>query len=58
RKVDKPKPVEEYLKLQRRFRHLTPEQIAYIQERVNQEYEKLLKLAECFGEPQTEQKEE
>ncbi|MDK2862286.1 MAG: pyruvate ferredoxin oxidoreductase beta subunit, partial [Thermodesulfobacterium sp.] len=34
------------------------EQIAYIQERVNQEYEKLLKLAECFGEPQTEQKEE
>ncbi len=48
RKVDKPKPVEEYLKLQRRFRHLTPEQIEYIQKRVNEEYEKLVKLCECF----------
>ncbi len=50
RKVTKPKPVEEYLKLQRRFRHLTPEQIEYIQNRVNEEYEKLLRLAECFEE--------
>lgn len=51
RKVDKPKPVEEYLKLQRRFRHLTPEEIAQIQERVNEEYERLVKLCEVFSPP-------
>lgn len=49
KKVDKPKPVEEYLKLQRRFRHLTPEQIEFIKKRVNEEYEKIVKLSECFG---------
>ncbi len=46
RKVTKPKPVEEYLKLQRRFRHLTPELIQEIQRRVDVEYERLLRLAE------------
>ncbi len=46
RKVTRPKPVEEYLKLQRRFRHLTPELIAEIQRRVDAEYERLLRLAE------------
>ncbi len=46
RKVTKPKPVEEYLKLQRRFRHLTPELIEEIQRRVDVEYERLLRLAE------------
>ncbi len=51
RKVDKPKPVEEYLKLQRRFRHLTPDEIAQIQERVNEEYERLVKLCEVFAPP-------
>lgn len=50
KKITKPKPVEEYLKRQRRFRHLSPEQIEYIQKRVNEEYEKLVKLCECFGE--------
>lgn len=51
RKVDKPKPVEEYLKLQRRFRHLKPEEIALIQNRVNEEYERLVKLCEVFAPP-------
>ena len=46
RKITKPKPVEEYLKAQRRFRHLTPEVIEEIQRRVDAEYERLLKLAE------------
>ncbi len=46
RKITKPKPVEEYLKAQRRFRHLTPEIIEEIQRRVDAEYERLLKLAE------------
>jgi pyruvate ferredoxin oxidoreductase beta subunit len=34
-------PVEEYLKIQGRFRHLTPEVIKTIQEQVNSKYEKL-----------------
>ncbi len=46
RKVTKPKPVEEYLKAQRRFRHLTPEIIEEIQRRVDAEYERLVKLSE------------
>jgi pyruvate ferredoxin oxidoreductase beta subunit len=44
RKNTKPKPVEEYLKGQRRFSHLTPDLIQIIQTRVDSEYEKLLKL--------------
>lgn len=47
RKNTKPKPVEEYLKLQRRFSHLTPDLIEIIQKRVDSEYEKLLKLEAC-----------
>jgi pyruvate ferredoxin oxidoreductase beta subunit len=44
RKNTKPKPVEEYLKQQRRFSHLTPDLIQIIQKRVDAEYERLLKL--------------
>lgn len=54
RKVDKPKPVEEYVKLQRRFRHLKPEDIEYIQNRANEEYERLVKLCEVFAPPKAE----
>lgn len=45
RKVDKPKPVSEYLKLQGRFRHLKEDLIADIQSQVDEEYNKILKLA-------------
>ena len=44
RKVKKPKPVSEYLKMQRRFSHLTEEDIALIQERVDRDYDRLLEL--------------
>jgi len=44
RKIKKPKPVTEYFKLQRRFRHLTEQDIAMIQERVDREYNRLLEL--------------
>jgi len=44
RKNTKVKPVEEYLKIQRRFSHLTPELIQTIQKRVDTEYERLLRL--------------
>ena len=44
KKIDKPKPVEEYLKLQGRFKHLEKPQIDYIQEKVNDEYERLLEI--------------
>jgi len=46
RKITKPKPIQEYLKGQRRFRHLGEEQISYIQRRVDTEYEKLIRLSE------------
>jgi len=41
--VDRPKlrPVEEYLKPQGRFRHLSPEQMEKIQEKVNKKYAEL-----------------
>ncbi|MDR2612233.1 MAG: pyruvate ferredoxin oxidoreductase [Deltaproteobacteria bacterium] len=48
RKVDSPVPVSEYFKLQGRFRHLKEEDYGYIQARVNEEYEKIVKLAETF----------
>ena len=51
RKVDNPKPIEEYIKLQGRFKHLKPEDIAYITERVNEEYEKIVTLSETFPVP-------
>ena len=44
RKLKKFKPVNDYFKLQRRFRHLTEEDIALIQERVDREYDRLLEL--------------
>jgi len=50
-KVDKPLPLADYLKPQGRFRHLSEEDIAQISERVNREYEHLVKLAETFPEP-------
>ncbi len=48
--VDPPKlrPVEEYLKTQGRFSHLLDEEIAKIQEHVNEEYAKLKAKAACF----------
>ena len=44
RKIKKPKPVDVYFKLQRRFSHLTKEDVALIQERVDREYDRLLGL--------------
>jgi pyruvate/2-oxoacid:ferredoxin oxidoreductase beta subunit len=42
-------PVSEYLKLQGRFRHLSVENIQAIQERVDREWEKLVRKAEGKG---------
>jgi len=39
------RPIEDYLKVQGRFRHLSPEIIGKIQERVTKEYEKIEQLA-------------
>ena len=49
--VDPPKlkPVEEYLKLQGRFRHLLEGEIEKIQEHVNEEYAKLKAKIACFA---------
>ncbi len=37
-----PKPVEEYLKLQKRFKHLTPEDVKEVQKRVDAYWERLI----------------
>jgi pyruvate ferredoxin oxidoreductase beta subunit len=52
--VDLPelRPIEEYLKIQGRFRHLTPEMIAEIQQRVREDYEKLRKKVQMTNEGQ------
>ncbi len=43
--IAKPRPVNDYLKLQGRFRHLSEETIAEIQQRVDKEYTKLVEKA-------------
>ncbi len=45
-KVKKPVPVIEYLKLQGRFRHLTEEDVKYVQKSVDWEWELLMKKIE------------
>jgi pyruvate ferredoxin oxidoreductase beta subunit len=44
RDVKNPKPVEEYLKMQRRFSHLNSKDIVYIQQRVDADWERLQAL--------------
>ena len=46
-KMDKRKPVAEYMKPQGRFRHLKPEDIERIQQQVDEYYESLVYRAEC-----------
>ncbi len=45
KEIKKPKPITEYLKTQRRFRHLDNNTVSAIQKRVNEEYKALLKKA-------------
>ncbi len=45
--TDKLRPVEEYIQSQRRFRHLTPDTIQQIQQRIQEDYYKLVEKAEC-----------
>lgn len=44
---EKLRPIEEYIKLQGRFRHLGAEEIEFIKKRVNLEYKKLMNKVEC-----------
>ena len=44
-------PVKEYIRLQGRFRHLRDEDIEYMQQRVDREYDFLLKKIECLSNP-------
>jgi pyruvate ferredoxin oxidoreductase beta subunit len=46
RKPSAVKPIEEFLKMQARFKHLQPEEIADIQKHANEEFGKLEKLEE------------
>ena len=48
RKIKSPKPVSEYLKIQGRFRHLSEDEVAYIQGQVDKRYNRLLKMEQAF----------
>lgn len=47
RDIKKPIPVKEYLDTQRRFRHLGEKDIAYIQKRVDDDWDRLLSLVQA-----------
>jgi pyruvate ferredoxin oxidoreductase beta subunit len=47
RDIKKPIPVEEYLKTQRRFSHLGEEDVAYIQKRVDADWDRLINLVQA-----------
>ncbi len=47
RDIKKPIPVEEYLKTQRRFSHLKEEDVAYIQKRVDEDWDRLVNLVQA-----------
>ncbi len=49
KKIIEPKPVFEYLKLQGRFQHLDENEVKYIQEEVDQNWKRLLKMEITFG---------
>ena len=51
KKVPNPIPLSDYLKPQARFRHLSEADIAQISDRVNREYEHIVKLSEVFDKP-------
>ena len=46
--VPRLRPVQDYLKLQGRFRHLSEDTVKEIQDRVNKEYAKLKEKVECM----------
>jgi len=56
RKVAKPKPVAEYFKPQRRFRHLTEADVQQIQARTDAEYDRL--VAKCVVEAKEKKEKE
>jgi len=45
-KLREKKPIEDYLRLQGRFRHLSEKEIIYMQEEVDKKWERLLKMCE------------
>ncbi len=49
RKIADPKPVDEYLKMQGRFHHLTADEVRFFQESVQKNWERLVKLEKAFG---------
>lgn len=50
RRISNPKPVSEYLKLQGRFKHLNQEEVDSFQKDVDQNWARLVKLEQAFGE--------
>jgi 2-oxoisovalerate ferredoxin oxidoreductase beta subunit len=49
KKIAKPQPVSDYLKLQGRFHHLDQTEVDFIQKEVDRNWNRLLKMEEVFG---------
>jgi pyruvate ferredoxin oxidoreductase beta subunit len=54
KEIKKPKPVLDYLKLQRRFRHLGEEQVKLIQEEVDGDHDYLQRMVAATNDPAPE----
>lgn len=50
KKIKKPMPVSKYLEKQGRFRHLDEKEVDFIQKEVDENWNRLLKLEQAFGE--------
>ena len=48
KKIRKPKPIYDYIKMQGRFKHLTDDVIEFIQKQVDADYEVLMKKVEIY----------
>jgi len=48
--IKNPKPVSEYLKIQGRFRHLSDDEVQFIQKEVDGRWERLQKMEAAFGQ--------
>ncbi len=54
KEIKKPKPILDYLKVQRRFKHLGPDQVEFIQNDVNAQYDYLQRMVAATNDAEPE----
>ena len=55
KEIKKPKPVLDYLKVQRRFRHLTEKDVAFIQDVVDKNYDYIARMVQATSDAPAEE---